>query len=238
MDTIRIPIPGAEPLVFEGTAECATWPYWRTALARPEASWRSKINSFLEIIDVLRAHNVRSVIETCAGLGVFASLVERRLECFHVLIDVDPNAVQFLTSHLQPGKRINLHVMQGDAGKLIKRFHRVADSAVTEAIIIDYSRWTLYRYWRDVIAWESAVFCDVTTRLLPALIVVTDSASSKFHLNRERYSEVFGRPIETKEDYFAEYEVKAPAYRVLSTHPFSTLGGGGTHVILKRRDVK
>lgn len=211
----------------------AQWSYWKEVFAtRPARSWTNRAKSFTVALDRLRALGVRSLVETCGGIGVFSWMAQDLLApASHVIIDVAPESA-LVTRALVPSARS----VTGDAAAVVEAYV----DAATDAVFVDYPVFTLYRA-AAIPGWESVLFHKLL-RIRPKTLLITDSAVSRLHLQRARYQSVFGVPLASAQDYYNLYErYPAPGgkpgssgYVLDASWRFTTIGGGGTLILLRR----
>lgn len=221
---MKIPVPGGN-LEIPETEGLADWPYWRDVfLKRPAVSWAHRTASFDEALTRMRELGVTSLVEACGGLGVFSWMAQRALELSrHVAIDISMESVDVIRRVCPEAEAVC-----GNAATAVQLYVTPDD-----AVFLDYPVFTLLKTKDLAPSWEMAVFDQIFKYLRPSMVLVTDTAASRFHLNRGIYERRFGAPLQEVEDYYRLYE-RRTGYALDSAWRFSTIGGGGTLILLTR----
>jgi hypothetical protein len=225
MNPKLIPLPNGRTYTVPEVEGLEDSVYWREVFAkRPAKSWLNRTESFQRFLEVFKTLEIKELWETCGGLGVFTRMsYEVRSIKHRLAIDIDP-----VSARIQVVMNPSTECATGDAAEFLELCATFPPSPW--AIFLDYPTFTLKYVEKE--RWETTVFEQVFFRLKPDYVLVTDSAASKFHLNRLRYG--IDKPEPTLEDYYEQYTV-VTGYEVLLTDRYYTNGGGATHILLGRR---
>lgn len=153
-----------------------------------------------------------SLTEFFGGVGLFATIAEKLLEPLsHTIFEIDDRCL------------VQLHEMfSGD--EWVKVSKKDAREAIlkerADILSLDFPNFTCLDVkpkgrWRDQL--------EIAFKSKPDSLIFTDTAVSYFHVHKGRYSEFFGKPLETFRDYtesFSEwlynrygYSISRAAYR-------------------------
>jgi hypothetical protein len=124
------------------------------------------------------------VVEPFGGVGVFSTVAQNVLKpSSHFIYDIDPGCVTQLNNAF-PG-----HAFYRDAKDVIGK----TDGDI---FILDFPFMTI----KSMNAWYDNIK-ELFTLTKPKAVIWMDGASRYLHFHKERYAAIFGRPVQTIQDY-------------------------------------
>lgn len=186
-----LPLPGAPTAVEIETIEGANGkPYWEF-LKRKTLDLSGNALCYEYVISGLT--NVNSVVEYFGGLGISTLVTDGTLgPKKHTLVELDPICCEHLRVTFPQHK-----IIEGDAFPLFGKME-------VDLAVADFNHLTIHTHFKNKKLLENAF--NVSH------IVIADSAPFKLHLNKESYTKLAGRKIDSWESYCGLWGEQFPGY--------------------------
>ncbi len=149
------------------------------------------IQMMIEYLGTKYGQRVKKVAEYCGGVGRSTIIIQNVLSPIgHTIIECDEVLCRHLAEAFPP-------VVVANGDYVVHGILKGMDLSM-----IDNNSFTVHKFLNPKFGQKEFIIKVLKNS---KFTLITDTAKSRFHLNKERYANLFGNPIESEYDYIMEF---------------------------------